>query len=376
MKNSTTSTTKRVTRAAKATTQNADWTAVVTIGIDIGNRFSHYCGIDRSGAVVRTGRMVTTAGAFKLEFANVPRKTIAIEAGMHSPWISRLLSALGHEVIVANPRKLRLIYENQHKNDRVDAEYLARLARLDPNLLGRVEHRSESSQAHLAILRARDTLVRSRVRLIHHVRAAIRSTGATVASPTAHAFHKRIRSAVPEPLREALLPLIETIEHLTARIAELDRKIEHLAEDRYPETEALTQVAGVGALTALAYVLTLENHDRFRRSRSVGAWLGLAPGQHQSGDSQPQQRITKEGDQYLRRLLVGSAHYIIGPFGPDCDLRRYGLALATRGGKNARKRAAVAVARKLAVLLHHLWRTLDTYEPLHNSDPASGRSAA
>jgi transposase len=295
---------------------------------------------------------------------------------MHSAWISRLLSSLGHEVIVTNPRKLRLIYENQHKNDRVDAEYLARVARLDPKLLGRVEHRSEMSQTHLAILRARDTLVRTRVRLIHHVRATIRSTGATVPSHTAHAFHKRIRSAVSEPLREALLPVIETIESVTARIAELDRKIEHLAEDRYPETEALTQVAGVGALTALAYVLTLENHDRFRRSRSVGAWLGLTPGQHDSGNSQPQQRITKEGDDYLRRLLVGSAHYILGPFGPDCDLRRYGLALAARGGKNARKRAAVAVARKLAVLLHHLWRTLDPYEPLHNSHRTGRRSAA
>jgi transposase len=162
--------------------------------------------------------------------------------------------------------------------------------------------------------------------------------------------------------------MIETIEHLTARIRELDLKIQRLAEDHYPEAAVLTQVHGVGCLTALAFMLTLEDHRRFRRSRSVGAWLGLAPGQHDSGESQPQRHITKEGDHYLRRLLVGSAHYILGPFGTDCDLRRYGLAIAARGGKNARKRAVVAVARKLAVLLHHLWQTLDTYEPFHHSE--------
>jgi transposase len=375
MKNSTSLPSRRVKTSPTNKPKTVDWKVVVAVGVDIGNRFSHYCALDSTGVVVMAGRISTSAGAFELEFANVPGKTMAIEAGMHSPWISRLLRRLGHEVIVANPRKLRLIYENQRKNDRVDAEYLARVARLDRQLLGAVEHRSELGQAHLAVLRARDTLVRSRVRLIHHVRAAIRSTGAAVPSLTTHTFHKRIRGAVPEALRDALLPLIDTIEQLSTRIAEFDRNIERLAEDRYPETEALTQVGGVGALTALAYVLTLESHDRFGRSRSVGAWLGLVPGQHDSGESKPQQRITKEGNEYLRRLLVGSAHYILGPFGVDCDLRRYGLAIAARGGKNARKRAAVAVARKLAVLLHRLWRTLDVYEPFHNA-VVRGQSAA
>lgn len=367
MKHSTSAAAAEVRTTAKSRKQHTHWRQAVTIGIDVGNRFSHYCALDETGTVIAAGRTSTTAGALEFEFANVPRKTIAIEAGMHSPWISRLLTKLGHEVIVANPRKLRLIYENQRKNDRVDAEYLARVARLDRKLLGAIEHRSEMGQSHLALLRSRDTLVRSRVRLIHHVRATIQSIGIQVPSFTVHAFHKRIGTVLPELLRDALLPLVETIEQLTARIEEFDRKIERLAEDRYPETEALMQVSGVGPLTALAYMLTLDNHQRFSRSRSVGAWLGLAPGQRDSGESQPQQRITKEGDHYLRRLLVGSAHYILGPFGADCDLRRYGLAIAARGGKNAKKRAAVAVARKLAVLLHHLWRTLDPYEPFHST---------
>lgn len=367
MKKSTSAIGTKARTAGKVRKQQLDWKGVVTIGIDIGDRFSHYCAVDRAGAVLAEGRVATTAGAIELEFAKVPRKTIAIEAGTHSPWVSRLLTKLGHEVMVANPRKLRLIYENQSKSDRVDAEYLARVARLDPKLLGAIEHRSELGQCHLAVIRSRDTLVRTRARLIHHVRAAIKSIGGQVPSCTADAFHKRAAECIPPNLRDALAPLVEMIAQLATQIRAFDRQIERLAEDRYPDTEVLTQIGGVGALTALAFILTLEDEQRFRRSRSVGAWLGLVPARHDSGESQPQKHITKEGDHYLRRLLVGSAQYILGHFGADCDLRRYGLAIAARGGKNAKKRAAVAVARKLAVLLHHLWRSRDVYEPLYNS---------
>ena len=353
--------------AAKVKQQKVDWARVTTIGIDVGDRFSHYCALADDGSVVAEGRVATTPAAMELEFKTAAPKRIAIEAGMHSPWLSRLLKRLGHEVLVANPRKLRLIYENQRKSDRVDAEYLARVARLDPKLLCALEHRSESGQCHLAIIRARDTLVRSRGRLIQHIRSAIKAIGERVPSGTAECFHKRAAACLPDDLREALLPLIEMVEQLTMRIREFDRKIERLAEDRYPDTGALTQVCGVGSLTALAYILTLEDEGRFRRSRSVGAWLGLVPGQHDSGESQPQWHITKEGDPYLRRLLVGSAQYILGPHAKDCDLRRYGLAIAARGGANAKKRAVVAVARKLAVLLHRLWRTREVYEPFFNS---------
>ena len=371
MKKSTNAAGSKARTAARVKEQQIDWPRVVTVGIDLGDRFSHYCALDAEGAVVAEGRVATTGGAIELHFKAAARSSVAIEAGMHSPWVSRLLNRLGHEVFVANPRKLRLIYENQRKSDRVDAEYLARIARLDPKLLCALEHRSESGQCHLAIIRARDTLVRSRGRLIQHVRASIKSLGERVPSGTAEVFHKRASACMPEGLREALLPLIEVIEQLTTRIREFDRKVEHLAEDRYPDTAALTQVGGVGSLTALAYILTLEDEQRFRRSRSVGAWLGLVPGQHDSGQSQPQWHITKEGDPYLRRLLVGSAQYILGPFASDCDLRRYGFAIAARGGANAKKRAVVAVARKLAVLLHRLWRTREIYEPLFNSQQHS-----
>jgi transposase len=282
--------------------------------------------------------------------------------------VSRLLEECGHEVLVANPSKLQLVYKNPTKDDRVDAQCLARVARLDPKLLWPIHHRGSQTQADLEVIRARDALVSARTQLINHVRGAVKSLGARLPRTSTESFPKKVAEHIPEPVRQTLTPVLEMIRGLTERIRDSDRKIDALVTDRYPAARLVQQVTGVGALTALAYVLILEDPNRFKSSRAVGSYLGLTPGRDQSGDSDPQLRITKAGDMLLRKLLVGSAQYIMGPFGPDCDSKRKGLALAARGGKNAKKRAVVAVARKLAVLLHHLWITAEVYEPLHNSE--------
>lgn len=278
-----------------------------------------------------------------------------------------MITQLGHEVLVANARKLRAIYTNPRKNDRADAETLARLARVDPALLSPIRHRSAQAQADLAVIRARDVLVRSRTGLINHVRGTVKTAGVRLPSCTAANFVRRVADRIPEDLSSTLQPILETIERLSHQIREYDAQIEQLCRESYPETKPLQAVSGVGALTALAFVLTLEDPRRFAKSRQVGPALGLVPRRDQSGDHEPQLRITKSGDAYLRQLLVNCAHYILGPFGPDCDLRCWGLKLAERGGKNAKKRAVIAVARKLAILLHHLWRSGETYDPCYQS---------
>jgi len=322
--------------------------------------------MNADGEIEEESRVVTNAEALRHRFAGYAPARVAIEVGTHSPWISRLLEGCGHEVLVANPRKVRLIYENDSKSDRVDAEWLARIARMDPKLLAPIHHRGPEAQADLAVVRARDGLVRSRTLLVNHVRGAVKAFGGRVGSCSTEGFPKKAAPSVPEPLQPALGPLLETIASLTTRIREHDRQIQAM-RDRYPETALLKQVPGVGPLTAVAYILVVEDPQRFKKSRSLGAYLGLRPRRDQSGQKDPQRRITKAGSPVLRRLLVGSAHYILGPFGPDSDLRRYGLAIAARGGKNAKKRAVVAVARKLAVLLHRLWITGEAYEPLRNA---------
>jgi transposase len=267
-------------------------------------------------------------------------------------------------VVVANPRKVRLIFQTQRKRDKVDAETLARLGRTDVKLLSPIRHRGAQAQADLAILRSRDCLVRSRTSMINHVRGMMKSVGYRVKKCSGASFHRQAMEEVPEELKAALLPVLGAIGELTARIERYDRQIEHLCQQSYPETEWLRQVKGVGPVTALGYVLALEEPRRFPESRSVGAYLGLCPRLDQSGESDRQLPISKAGDEFLRRLLVSCAHYILGPFGQDSDLRRKGMEIASRGGKNAKKRAVVAVARKLAVLLHRLWLTGEEYEPV------------
>lgn len=328
----------------------------------MSDRYSHICVLDQEGKVLEESRIATLPEAMRRWFGSRPAGLVALEVGTHSPWISRLLRECGHEVVVANPRKLRAIYENDNKSDRVDAEYLARIARLDPKLLSPVQHRGPQAQADMAVIRARDALVRSRTLEINHVRGAVKAFGVRMPKCSAESFVNRAAS-LPDSLREILAPVLDMTSALSASIREYDRRIEAM-ESRYPEARLLRQVKGVGPLTAIAYLLTIEDPNRFRRSRSLGTYLGLSPRHDDSGEFAPELHITKAGDPVLRRLLVGSAHYILGPFGPDTDLRRWGLALASHGRKNAKKRAVVAVARKLAVLLHHLWITGEVYQPL------------
>ena len=351
-------------------------TTSFTVGVDVGDRHSHVCLLDtRTGEVVEESRINTSPEAFKRRFSGSERMRVAIEAGTHSPWISRVLEGCGHEVLVANARKLRLIYADGKKNDKLDAENLARLARLDPRLLSPIEHRGEASQAHLALVRSREALVGARTKLVNHVRGTVESFGARLPRCNTESFHDKVREHVPEALAPALEPLLDTIASLTAQIRGYERALESLSEELYPETALLRQVGGVGPITALSFVLVLEDPSRFQASRSVGAYLGLAPGQHQSGESDPQQRISKRGDEMLRKLLVQGAHYLLGPFAHDSDLRRHGEKIAERGGRNAKRRAVVAVARKLSVLLHRPWVTGETYGPLYNARRAGDSPA-
>jgi transposase len=300
-------------------------------------------------------------------FGAMPRSRIALETGMHSPWISRLLTELGHEVIVAHARNVRLIGESRKKDDRMDAQTLARLARIDPQLLSPVKHRSAKAQADLTVIRARAGLVRARTALVNTARGLAKSYGERLRGCNVRNMNLEKAERLSPELQRALEPLLAALESLSERIREYNERIETLAQQSYPQTALLKQIKGVGTLIAVTYMLTLEDPHRFGKSRDVGCYLGLQPGRRNSGQSQPQMHISKEGDPYLRTLLVQGAQHILGPFGVDCDLRRWGLKLAERGGKSGKKRAIIATARKLAVLLHHLWVSGEAYEPLHNS---------
>lgn len=339
----------------------------LTIGLDVGDRTSRIYGADAAGQKEREESLATTWRAMEEYFGALDPCRVVLEAGTHSPWLSFLLRRLGHEVFVANPSLIYPKGRRKKRNDSMDAEFLARQGRADPKLLHPIRHRGLEVQQHLALIRARDQLVGVRTKLINHVRGAVKPLGARITGCSAGSFDRKAWSQIPEGLRTALEPLLEMIGELTGRIRAYDREIKRMACEVYPAALHLAQVPGVGPLTSLGYVLLVEDPTRFERSRDAGAYFGLVPKLDESSDSKPQLRITKAGDRLGRRLLVSAAHYILGPFGPDCDLRRYGERIAARGGKNAKKRAVVAVARKLAVLLHRLWVSGAAYDPHYQS---------
>ena len=318
----------------------------LTVGLDLGDRNSWYCVLDESGQIQLEQRVRTNAKGLREVFGEMPRSRVTLEIGTHSPWISRLLRELGHEVIVANARQVRLIGESRKKDDRLDAQTLARLARIDPELLYPVKHRGAQAQADLMMIRARAGLVRARTGLVNTARGLAKSYGERLRGCNVRNMNPEKAESLSPELQRALEPLLSAIEELSERICEYNDQIEALAQQSYPQVALLKQIKGVGTLIGLTFLLTLEDPHRFRKSRDVGCYLGLQPGRRNSGQSEPQMHISKQGDPYLRTLLVQGAQHILGPFGVDCDLRRWGLKLAERGGRTGKKRAIVATREK------------------------------
>lgn len=268
-------------------------------------------------------------------------------------------------MIVANARELKWITASDTKHDPRDAHKLARLARADVKLLAPVEHRTAEQQTELAVIRARDALLRARTLLINTARGIAKGFGIRLPKSITARFGVRASAGLPEFLQTVIRGVLEQIDAVSRQVAAYDQQIGQLAVG-HPEIERLTSIPGVGTLTALTFMFTLGRPERFAHSRDVAGFLGLRPKQRQSGARDPQLGISKSGDPYLRKLLVQCSHYILGHWGPDSALRRWGLAKAANG-KKACLRAIVAVARKLAVLLHRLWATGDFYKPFPQS---------
>lgn len=363
---------KRSVKVNHKTAATHESAAGLTIGLDLGDKNHEACVLDAAGEVVARAQVGCSPVAVAEFFAQYRGAVVAMETGTHSRWVCRMAEAAGLAVLVGNARKLRAVWASSRKSDVRDAEMLARIARMDPKLLCPIHHRSEKAQALLAIVQARDQLVVARGALVSHMRGVVKGFGARLVKCGAECFHKK--AEIPEALRTAHEPLLETIKQMTETIRNYDRRVEELVATN-EDARRLMQVPGVGPLIAIAFILTLEEAGRFESSRTVGAFIGLVPRRDQSGSTDKQLHISKEGNLYLRRLLVTAAHRILGPFGEDCDLRDFGLRIAERGGRNAKKRAIIAVARKLAVLLHALWRNKTDWQPRRAKKETAGEAA-
>ena len=340
------------------------------IGVDLGDKQHHVCITGKDGTIVSEKTITNN----KTQLAKLAREhrgaLVAVEVGTHSPWISRLIESNGCSCLVANARKLRAIYQNDRKSDELDARMLAKLARVDPDLLSPIQHGSETRQTHRLSITLRDSLVRRRADIISTIRFSLKSLGVRIPACATSCFAGRCRGELEDtPLLETVETSLQALDGLNSQIKALDKQIRRTAAEHYPQTRLLEQIAGVGPITSLSFVLAIGDPARFKDSRDVGAYLGLVPRRDQSGQNDKQLPISKAGNQEMRRLLVQCAQYILGRFGPDCDLRRYGLNLAAKGGRSAKRKAVVAVARKLAVLMLVLWKTGQSYEPFREPSP-------
>ena len=344
----------------------------LTIGLDLGSRITQLAVYDPSGERTEERKISTTRESMEQLLDRFPGARIVMEASTPTRWINNLARERGHEVIIANPRKVPIITANIRKSDRNDARLLAELGQMKPELLSPVQLREDVYQVVRTRLFAREQLVRTRTSLCTFVRSQVKSVGGSLPpGTTTRVFALKIRPLLPKALASVLEPMLRTIQHLSDEIDALDEGIKTESERDFPRTAVLQQVHGVGPLISLAYVATIGAPERFKDSRSVGPYLGLVPRLNQSGASNPALKITKHGDTYMRSLLVSAATRILGPFGADSDLRRFGLKIMERGGQQAKGKARIAVARKLAVLLHRLLLTGEVYEPLRNSDQST-----
>ncbi len=332
--------------------------------IDLGDKLSEVCILDEEGEVLLRQRIPTSCVALEKLLGGLPPMRIALETGGQTNWVRRRLAAMGHEALVANAKRLKLIWDTHSKDDRRDALFLATIALRWPELLHAVKPRSLESEHNRAMLRSRACLVDGRVKLMNNVRGVLKSLGVRLPKPGIEAFVRRVLEKIPAELREQLEPMLRVIEQMSAQIRVYDKQVLELSHERYREqTKRLLSVRGVGPLTALTFVLELDGDvARLSNSRAAGAVVGLRPSRKESGESKPELGITKTGNRMLRRYLVQCAHYVLGRNGLDCALKRWGLKLAGTS-KRGKKRAAVAVARKLAVLLHTLWRTDEDFDP-------------
>lgn len=335
-------------------------------GIDVGAKYSEICLLDEAGELVERHKIRTSRQAFAAFFADRAALPIALEAGSDSNWIRRELAGYGHHVTVADAKRVKIITDTYSKDDRRDARWLATILLRWPELLHPVQPRSLETETHRAVLRLRETLVETRVKQIASIRGILASFGYKPPKISSDAFARRVRALVPAELRDAVEPLLAVIESSTKQIRIYDKQVETLCATKYREATARMQsIKGVGPQTALAFTLELDNNaGRLSSSRAAGALVGLRPKRRESGQQAPELSITKAGNRMLRKLLIQCAHYILGRHGEDSRLRRWGLGLAARSStKRGKRRAVVATARKLAVLLHTLWRTGESFDP-------------
>lgn len=348
-----------------------------TIGLDLGNTFNKAVGLDAGGNVVLREDLRNDAATMKAFFEAHRGATVAMETGTHCRWIAALAAECGCHPVVGNARKLRLISESSRKNDWADAQKLARLCRSDRSLLHPVELHDDRHHRLYQLLRQRDALVSMRTALVNQLRGFAKAGGTMLPRCDARSFLSLRDSMPPEFLRD-FKPLLKTLEDLAKRIAAAEAILAEFVRRHFRKTDELLQtVPGVGPVASAAFIALVPDPGRFKSAREAGPYFGLVPKQDQSGDGDRPCRITHEGSSFMRKTLVNAANALLRKSARDTALKRFGERLGRRGqGKVVRRKAKVALARKLAVTMLAMARSGEDYRDAPAPEPAEATGLA
>ena len=343
-----------------------------TIGLDLGNTFTKAVGLDARGNVVLREDLHNDAETLKAFFEAHPGATVGMETGTHCRWIAALAASCGCDAVIGNARKLRLISESSRKNDWNDAESIARLCRFDRKLFHPVTLRDGEHHRLYQLLRQRDALVSMRTALVNQLRGFAKAGGTMLPRRDARSFLSLRDSMPPEFLRD-FKPLLKALEDLARRIAAAEAILGQFVRRHFRKMdERLQTVPGVGPVASAAFIALVPDPGRFKSAREAGPYFGLVPKQDQSGDGHRPCRITHEGSPFMRKTLVNAANALLKKSARDTALKRFGERLSRRGqGKVARRKAKVALARKLAVTMLAMMRRGEDYRDAPAPEPAA-----
>jgi len=326
------------------------------VGLDVSQKMTAICVVDGVGLRLWRGQCPTVperiADMVRRQAGDGAR--IGIETGAMTPWLVHELRNVGLDVVCLDARHARAALKMQiNKTDQNDAEGLAQIVRT--GWFRAVHVKSFDSHRVRALLGARTQLVGMTTRLSNHIRGVLKTFGLLPGAMRGLPFDRKVEALLVEHADVALIvqPMLVAWRQLRVQIKAFDKAIRKLVRSN-TTCRLLMSVPGIGVLSALAYVSTVEDPERFARSRSVGAHLGLTPRQYQSGEVDRSGRISKCGDNLARTLLYEAAGVVLSRVKRDSGLKIWAQAIAKRSGSG---KAKVALARKLSVILHSIWRS-------------------
>lgn len=352
----------------------------ITIGMDLGDKKHAIVGLDAKANIVLRRWLPNDQDSLRTFFERNKGAEIGMETGTHCRWISVLATECGCKAYIGNAHKLRSIFGNTHKNDMRDAEEIANLLHENKRHFHPVMLRDQEHQDLVQLVKMREVAMTDRTRSINAIRGMAKANGARIADCDADSFHRQLKlvlMTLPDNLIRLFRPQIELLKAINATIKAYGKLIDRYRKQHFKEECALLEtIPGIGPINSTSFVAFAGDVKRFRHACDVGPYFGLTAGRDQSSDKDEPKKITKEGNKFVRHLLVNAANNIMKASAANTELKQFALRVWGERGKIAKRKAKVALARKLAVTMAAMLRNGTAYRGIIEEPPLDGQECA